>query len=267
VQWHLRGMTPSGLRLGALLALFSFVGFESATALGAEARDPLRSIPRAVIQSAALAAVFFLTAAYLETATFAQLHQNLGESESPLRTLATLAGLPLLGPLIDFGALISMFACVLACIIAAARVLLRMGRDGLVPARLAKAHPTNETPAAAVLAVSALVLLPAVLLTARGAAGADIYAWMGSLAVYGFITAYGLVAAALPRYLRRIGDLTPGALALAGAATLAMIFALAGTLYPVPPRPYNWLPFVYLACLAAGIAGSRGVRRLADGRA
>jgi amino acid transporter len=54
-QVHLHAMTGSGLRLGLVLALFSFVGFESATTLGAEARDPLKTIPRAVIQSALLA--------------------------------------------------------------------------------------------------------------------------------------------------------------------------------------------------------------------
>ncbi|MGA7629752.1 MAG: APC family permease, partial [Terriglobales bacterium] len=54
-QLHLHGMTGSGLRLGLVLALFSFVGFESATTLGAEARNPLQTIPRAVILSALLA--------------------------------------------------------------------------------------------------------------------------------------------------------------------------------------------------------------------
>jgi len=54
-ELHLRGMTGSGLRLGLVLALFSFVGFESATTLGSEARNPLKAIPRAVIQSALLA--------------------------------------------------------------------------------------------------------------------------------------------------------------------------------------------------------------------
>src|ERR1700692_2040236 len=54
-QLQLRGMSGSGLRLGLVLALFSFVGFESATTLGAEARNPLKTIPRAVIQSALLA--------------------------------------------------------------------------------------------------------------------------------------------------------------------------------------------------------------------
>src|SRR6266446_6275300 len=45
-QVHLHGMTGSGLRLGLVLALFSFVGFESATTLGSEARNPLKTIPR-----------------------------------------------------------------------------------------------------------------------------------------------------------------------------------------------------------------------------
>src|ERR1700722_5587615 len=49
-QLHLHGMTGSGLRLGLVLAIFSFVGFESATTLGSEARNPLKTIPRAVIQ-------------------------------------------------------------------------------------------------------------------------------------------------------------------------------------------------------------------------
>ena len=40
-ELHLHGMTGTGLRLGLVLALFSYVGFESATTLGAEARDPL----------------------------------------------------------------------------------------------------------------------------------------------------------------------------------------------------------------------------------
>ena len=44
-QLKLQGMTGSGLRLGLVLALFSFVGFESATTLGAEARNPLKTIP------------------------------------------------------------------------------------------------------------------------------------------------------------------------------------------------------------------------------
>jgi amino acid transporter len=147
-----------------------------------------------------------------------------------------------------------MFACTLACITAAARVLLKMAHDGLVHSHLGRAHTSNGTPHLAVLASALAILLLAAGLAARGASGADIYAWMGSLAVYGFITAYFLVAAALPFYLRRRAQLTPAAIALAIAGALAMLLAMAGTLYPVPAAPYNVLPYIYLAYLLAGLA-------------
>jgi amino acid transporter len=254
-QARLTAVTPSGVRLGVVLAIFSFVGFESATTLGHEARSPLRTIPRAVIQSAVLAGLFFLLCCYSETLGFRQLHQDLGKSDAPFRALSTLARIPFLGTLIDIGAFVSMLACTLACITAAARVLLKMAVDGLVPSPLARAHATHETPHLAVLTTAVAVVVPAVVLSARGVSGKDIYAWMGSLAVYGFITAYFLVAAALPFYLRRRAQLTPAALTLALAAALAMVLAMAGTLYPVPAEaPYNYLPYLYLAYLAVGLA-------------
>jgi amino acid transporter len=87
-ELHLRGMTGSGLRLGLVLALFSFVGFESATTLGSEARNPLQAIPRAVIQSALLAGAFFTVCAYAEVLGFHAAGQDLGASQAPMRVLA-----------------------------------------------------------------------------------------------------------------------------------------------------------------------------------
>jgi amino acid transporter len=255
-QLHLTSVSPSGVRLGVVLALFSFVGFESATTLGHEARNPLRTIPRAVIQSALLAGLFFLACCYTETLGFRQLHLDLSASQTPFRPLSMLVHLPVFGPLIDVGAFVSMFACTLACITAAARVLLKMAHDGLVPASFGRTHVHNETPHRAVLAVGLVVFLLSAGLAARGTTGIDIYAQMGSLAVYGFITVYFCVAAALPIYLRRNAQLTPTAVALSIAAALAMLLAMAGTLYPVPPAPYNLLPYLYLAYLALGLACS-----------
>jgi amino acid transporter len=253
-QFHLKGVTPSAVRLGVVLALFSFVGFESATTLGAEASNPLRTIPRAVIQSAVFTGLFFILCAYLETLGMHTAHQNLGESTAPMRVLASLAGVAPLGPFIDFGALVSMFACTLACITAAARVLMRMGHNGLVHRRMGFAHRRNATPASAVLVSGLLTALPVTVLALRGVAGTDIYGWMGSLAVYGFLTTYGLAAIALPLYLRRNHHLTSAPLALSIITALAIVLALAGTLYPVPERPYNWLPYVYLVYILCGVA-------------
>src|SRR6202158_5621496 len=93
-QVHLHGMTGSGLRLGLVLALFSFVGFESATTLGSEARNPLKTIPRAVIQSAILAGAIFIVCAYTEVLGLRVAGQDLGTSQAPMRTLAVVGGVP-----------------------------------------------------------------------------------------------------------------------------------------------------------------------------
>ena len=253
-QLTLQNATPSGIRLGIVLAIFSFVGFESATTLGHEARNPLRTIPRALIQSAVLSGLFFLAGAYIETFAFRQIHTDLGTSTAPFNLLAPLAHLPFFGPLIATGTFVSMFACTLACITAAARVLLKMAHDGLAPSPLGRTHHANETPHLAVLTTGLAVLLPTVLLSARGVSGMDIYGWMGSLAVYGFLTIYFLVAVALPFYLRRNAMLTPAALTLSIAAALAMVLAMAGSVYPVPTQfPYNYLPYLYLAYLILGL--------------
>jgi len=252
-QLGLRGVTSRNLRLGLVLALFSFVGFESATTLGAEARNPLKTIPRAVILSAVLGGAFFTLCAYAEVLGFRNVGQNLGTSDAPMRVLAPASGIPILGLLIDIGALVSLFAGTLACITAAARVLLLMSHHGLAHDSLRQTHVRNETPGRAIVVTGAAALLPAAVLAARGVSGLDVYGWMGSLATYGFIVAYAMVCTALPRYLRDHGAWRPGAQIIPILASVAMVLALVGNLYPVPEGVYSKLPYVYLGYLAAGL--------------
>lgn len=252
-QLALHGVTGSGFRLGLVLALFSFVGFESATTLGAEARDPLKTIPRAVIQSALLAGSIFVICAYTEVLGLNIAGLDFSTDHAPMRVLAGIAGVPLLAYLINVGALITMFACILACIIAAARVLLLMSHHGLAHGSFRVTHAHNETPHRAVLASGIAVALPPVVLAARGAAGLDVYGWMGSLATYGFIVAYALVCLALPGYLRLHNAYRKSAHVLAWTACIVMLLGLAGNLYPIPEGPYGWLPYIYLGYVVAGM--------------
>ena len=84
-----------------------------------------------------------------------------------MHVLAGVAGVPLLGALIDIGVLVSLFAGTLACITAAARVLLLMAHNGLAHRSLRITHARNETPSRAIL-VTGIAAVPA----RRGARGA-----------------------------------------------------------------------------------------------
>jgi amino acid transporter len=262
-QIRLRGASPTGIRLGVMLAVFSFVGFESATSLGSEAKNPLQTIPRAVIWSALLSGLFFIGSAYGEVLGFRGSNPGLAENTAPMRFLAAKAGIGIVGPVIDLGVLVSMFAATLACVIAAARLLMLMSRHGMVGVALGRTNARHGTPALAGMLAGFAAFLPAAILAQRGASGADIYGWMGSLAVFGFLTAYGLVAFATMVHRGRQQRLGVRNVALGVAGTLAMVAALLGTLFPVPPAPYRYLPYVYGAFLLGALTWDFASRRRA----
>jgi len=251
-QVRLQGASASGVRLGVMLAVFSFVGFESATTLGVEAQRPLRTIPRAVVLSAVTVGVFFVGCTYAEVVGFRGSGMSLGESTAPFRMLAAAARVAWIGPVIDAGVLVSMFAATLACVIAAGRVLLLMTHDGMVSKKLGRTHARTKSPVAACAVTAGLALAPAAVLVLRGVSGADVYGYMGTLAVYGFLTVYALVVVAAVVFVRRRGDMTAGRWVIALVAGVAMVAGLVGSVVPVPPAPYRYLPWVYAGYLVCG---------------
>lgn len=254
-QFHLRGVTGSGFRQGLVLALYSFVGFESATALGSEARNPLKAIPRAVILTAVLGGIFFTICAYTEVLGFGMSGKDLGASEVPMHVLAGVGGFPALGLLIDLGALVSLFAGSLSGIISSSRVLLQMSHNGLTHSSFRKTHTKNETPTGATLVTGLAAFLPVVILALRGTSGVDVYGWLGMMAVYGFVVSYGLVCFALPGYLRDHHGVTNAATkTIPYLACAAMVYALVANLYPVTHDVYGALPYIFFAYLAVIVA-------------
>jgi len=254
-QVQLKDVNLKGLGPALVLAMFSFVGFESATTLGAEAHNPLKTIPRAVLQSAVVVGVFFMISAYSEVLGFHGETRNLSDPAiSPMHVLARKAGISPLGTAIDFGAFVAGFACVLACTTASARVMLRMAHSGLLPDSLGRTHKRFGTPTAGVI-LSALVMFAATApLILRGVSGTDLYSWLGSISVFGFLTAYALVAVALPFARKAIGQHSLIVVILSVLTVLVMIAGVFGTVYPVPDAPVRWFPYIYLVYLAFGMA-------------
>jgi amino acid transporter len=247
---RLRGVHFSSLGPALVLSIFSFVGFESATTLGAEARNPLRTIPRAVLQCATLAGLFFILCSYSEVLGFHGVPTNLAETSSPLHLLAIRAGVSPLGIAIDIGAMVSMFACVLACATAAARVILRMSHAGILPASLQYTSPIHGTPATAIFISSILMFLGTAIMATRGITGFDMYDLAGSLSVFGFLTAYGLVALAVPFAERRLSRSSLSITSISGLTVIVIVLIAIFDIRSGSDPAHSRIPYIYLIYIA-----------------
>lgn len=253
-QFRLKGASVSALGPALVLAMFTFVGFESATTLGGEAREPMKTIPRAVLQTAILGGVFFMLCSYSEVLGFRGESSMLNQSASPLHQLATRVGVPLLGVGIDLGAAVAMFACVLACTTAAARVLMRMAHGGLLPAALERTNPRHQTPGAAVAVSATLMFAATAAMAFYGFSGSEMYDLLGSLAVFGFLTVYALVALALPFARKALGQHSHIVAVISVLTVVVMILIAVFDLRSSSDPMHARIPYIYLGYIAAGIA-------------
>lgn len=252
-QFHLKGISFGSLGPALVLSIFSFVGFEGATTLGGEVRDPLRTIPRAVLQCALLAGGFFMLCAYSEVLGFHGQSAALSSSTSPLHMLAAKAHVSPLGVAIDGGAFISMFACVLACATAAARVLLHMAHDGLLPAALGRTNARHGTPGAAVALSIALMFAATVAMALHADTGSTMYDLLGSLSVFGFLTAYALVALALPFARRALGQHSHVLAAVSVLTVVVIIMIAIFDLNSAEDVVHARIPYLYLGYITVGL--------------
>lgn len=253
-QFMLKGAHVASLGPALVLAMFSFAGFESATTLGVEARNPLRTIPRAVLQCALMIGVFFMLCAYSEVVGFRGEWGKLSETTSPLHILAGRAGISPLGVAIDLGALISMFACVLACTTAAARVLMRMSHARLLPSIFARTSSRHGTPAAAIAFATGIMFAATAVMALRNVTGSDTYDLCGSLSVFGFLTAYALVAVALPFARSARGQHSHAVAAVSIFAVMVVVSIAIFDVRSIADPAHACIPYIYVAYLIAGLA-------------
>ena len=258
-QARLEGASPGGILTGVVLVVFGFSGFESSTALGEEARDPLRSIPKSVIQSVIISGLIFIFMAYVVVLGFKGFSADLEKSESPLFYLSSELGWPRLGAFVNAGVLLSFFSCTLASISSTARIVYAMARHGLMYEALGAAHETNETPhvAAAFAAVMTFVVATAAYLL--GSTPFDSQGYFGTLCSFGFLLVYLLVSVAAPVYLHRRKELGKGEVLVSALAVGFLILPFVGTigvpgseLFPPPKYPNNLLIWIFVAYMLCG---------------
>ena len=250
-QLRASGMTMHDLSLAVVITVFSLVGFESATTLGGEARKPLLNIPRAVVASLLISGSFMVIMSYVEVFGAEHAHADLSSLAAPLTYLSKAYGVGFFKVPVAIGAMISFFSLTLSCLNAGSRIIYAMANHSVFPAQLGRTHVRNKTPHAAITTFILVMLsVPCILeistnpLTTFGDAG--------TLAAFGFLTAYYLITIAAPCYLHKRGELKARHVVLTVVAGLALAVPTIGSFYPVPPFPIDLFPYVFLGWMAVG---------------
>ena len=249
-QLQLRNLPMGRVTSALTLAVFSFVGFESSATLAREARNPLRAIPRAIILSSTISGLFFVSICYCMILAVNDRASLIGGSASPFAEVTRYAGLTSAAAVVYFSAIISSFAGTLACINALARMLFSMGRYQFVHRLMGKVHEQYQSPHIAVSA-SCVFCLMIVLIFSREAP-LDAFGYTATFGTFGFLTVYLLTCIVAPLELYRACELSMARLAMGIIGVLLMAFVLVGTVVPVPPYPYAFLPYFFVAYLALG---------------
>jgi APA family basic amino acid/polyamine antiporter len=152
------GATP-GLAIlgGAILAYYSFVGFETSANVAEEIRNPSRVYPRALFGALVTAGAVY---ALVGIASATALPPNeLANSDGPLLAVVKAAGVGVPGWLFSVIALVAVANGALLTMIMASRLTFGMAQQGLLPGVLAKVLPNRRTPWAAIVATTLVAIL------------------------------------------------------------------------------------------------------------
>lgn len=242
-QFDLSQTSFSGVAAGMVLAILGFVGFSSADALGREAKNPFRAIPRAIMWSALGVGVLYIFGAYTQVAA---LGDGLGASASPLDDIAVLIGMPTwFNPILNAGVAASFFAVVVAPLNVIGRILYVMGKEGVVDGRLGRTHDRFQTPHRALLISGAAVVVVPTVFYLVGVDPISVLVWVNTFGTYGYMVAYAVIAIASIVYVRRLGvtnRLLPVAVIVAVGG---MAFVFWSNVVPVPVFPFNIIPWLF----------------------
>jgi amino acid transporter len=256
----------SGVGLAVVFGLLSFIGFEAAAVLGEETGNPRRNVPLAVRGALIGVGIFFVFVLYGLAAGF---HLNSAEGlksflASPAQ-FSSLAGryAPWLKQPVDIAAIFGLFSCMLAVLNTTVRVIFAMSRERVLPRPLSRIHGRFKSPFVSIYALVAFSVIVGIILSAwLGSGLTDVYGFTGAIGTIAIILVYALANLGLIRFYWKKPDFNVWRHLVAPViGTAVLIYPLYETAKPGQAFPYNWVTYVVIFWLVAGLAVYLYLRR------
>jgi amino acid transporter len=255
----------SDLLLSVVYTLFAFVGFESATTLGEEVVNPRRTIPRALLLTTLVVGLFLVFTSYASVIGFGVSRRGINQliaDPAPLNTLADRYGGGVLSVFVNLAVIVCFVALNIVTVSAITRVLYAMGRDKVLPHRLAHLNRFNA-PDVAIIAVFVAVIAASVGMgVAWGAL--NVASWLSFFATLFFIAAYALVCFGLMRFIwtkyhDEFSWLWHGVVPV--IALVGIGWVLYGNIHPFPASPLRYFIWATIAVIVAVAIMARRIEK------
>lgn len=152
------GTTPAlAILAGAIVAYYSFVGFETSANVAEEIRNPSKVYPAALFGALMTAGVIYALVGI--ASAIALPSSELAESSGPLLAVVAAAGVGVPDWLFSAVALVAVANGALLTMIMSSRLAYGMAEHGLLPGVLSRVLPQRRTPWVAIVATTAVAML------------------------------------------------------------------------------------------------------------
>ncbi|OBB59886.1 Putrescine importer PuuP [Mycobacterium sp. 852013-51886_SCH5428379] len=174
------GMGP--VLAGAAILCLSFLGFDAVSTLSEEAKDPRRTVPKAIMIATIVSGVIFIVLSYVAQMVFPS--NEFEDVDSGSLDVMVAAGGAFLNALFTAAYVAGATGSALTSQASVARILFAMGRDGILPRKVfGHVSVRFSTPVYAILVVGVISLLAIVI---------DL-AMLASLVSFGALVAFSVV--------------------------------------------------------------------------
>lgn len=181
----------AGVLAAAGKLIFAYAGFDAAAVAGAEARNPRKAVPVAIVGALTLITIIYtLVALAAVGAKPWQEFEGSGGEAALARIVQEVSGQAWTAELISVGAIIAIISVVLALLFTLSRVIYTMSRDGLLPKKLGTLSPRTHTPVYSTWVLAGLLALLAALIPLEDLAAAIS---LGTLVAFGVVNVAVLV--------------------------------------------------------------------------
>jgi amino acid transporter len=253
--------------LGSVFGVLAFTGFEASSYLGEEAREPRRTIPRAILVTLVLVGLIYVFFFYVVTIGYGLGNMGkLASDPAPWDTLGRQYWNSGATVLVDIASVVALLAGGVAATNGSARMLLALGRDGLLPRALGRTSMRFRTPHVA-LTLMFVVSVAMGLGFGVGYSPLPAFTLLSLVVTLNALAVYALAQIAVVVYFRRNGGFNViWHLVVPALAVAIIVYLYLKSVSPTPAYPSNVAIWLAIGWAALGLLAMLGLSKFAPSR-